>query len=48
MALNKREMWFNGIKIAFYFKKLQKIIPKASGGWRLRPQNLICDALELH
>ena len=25
MTLNTREMWSNGIKIAFYFKKLQKI-----------------------
>ena len=25
MALNKCEMWFNGIKIAFFSKKLQKI-----------------------
>ena len=25
MALNSCEMWSNGIKIAFYFKKLQKI-----------------------
>ena len=25
MALNTCEMWFNGIKIAFFIKKLQKI-----------------------
>ena len=25
MALNMRKMWFNGIKIAFFSKKLQKI-----------------------
>ena len=25
MALNMCEMWFNGIKIAFFSKKLQKI-----------------------
>ena len=25
MALNMWEMWFNGIKIAFFSKKLQKI-----------------------
>ena len=26
MALNMRKMWFNGIKIAFFSKKLQKIV----------------------
>ena len=35
MALNACQMWFNGNKIAIYFKKLQKIRPHTqdSGGW---------------
>ena len=42
MALNKCEMLFNGMKIAFFSKQLQKIAqqlglcpqtPKASGRW---------------
>ena len=36
MALNTCEMWFNGIKIAFFSKKLQK----SPNGWGLRPQTL--------
>ena len=35
MALNTCEMWSNGIKIAFFSKKLQK----SPNGWGLRPQN---------
>ena len=57
MALNTCEMWFNGIKIAFFSKKLQKIAqrlgaspqtPKASGGWGPSPQTPVCDTFELH
>ena len=56
MALNTCEMWFDGIKIAFSTKKLQKIVlrlgaiphtPKASGGWGPRPQTPTCDTFEL-
>ena len=35
MALNTSEMWFNGIKIAFF---LQKTYKKSPNGWGLRPQ----------
>ena len=48
MGLNMSEMWFNGIKIAFFSKKLQKIAhqlgasppetPKASGRWGPAPR----------
>ena len=47
MALNMCEMWFNGIKLALFSKKLQKIAkqlgasppdPKASGHWGPHPQ----------
>ena len=31
MALNTSEMWSNGIKIAFFSKKLQKNRPTAGG-----------------
>ena len=47
MALNTCKMWFNGIKIAFFSKNLQKNRPtagvfaprppKASGGWEPPP-----------
>ena len=45
MSVNTREMWSNGIKIAFSFQKLTKIaqrlgalpqIPIANGRWGLR------------
>ena len=57
MSLNESEMCSNGIKITFYFKKLQKSpsgkgarpqTPKVSGGWKLRPQTHVCDRFELH
>ena len=47
MALNMCEMWSNGIKIAYYSKKFQKLTqrleaetqtPIATGGWGLGPQ----------
>ena len=44
MALNMCEMWFNGIKIAFFFKKIAQQLglrsqtPEASGRWGPRPQ----------
>ena len=49
MALNMCEMWFNGIKIAFFSKKLQKIAqqlgasppkPPATGGPAPIPRRL--------
>ena len=49
-------MWSNGIKIALFSKKLQKIAqrlgvsppdPIASGGWGLRPQTPLCDTFDL-
>ena len=54
MALNTCELWFNGIKIAFFAQKITKIVdwlgalppdPKASGGWGPRPQTPACDTL---
>ena len=58
MALNTCEMWLNGIKIAYYYKKVTKNCPaaggfapktpKAFGGWRPRPQTPVCDTFELH
>ena len=57
MALNMCEMWFNGIKIAFFSKKLQKIAqqlgasppdPKVFGRWGPRLQTPVCDTFELH
>ena len=44
MALNMYEMWFNGIKIAFFSKKLPNSwgeAPKASGGPAPRPPSVI-------
>ena len=47
MALNMCEMWSNGIKIAFFSQKLQKIAqqlgaslsdPQSSDRWAPRPQ----------
>ena len=58
MALNMCKMWFNGIKIAFFSKKLQKIAlaagglaprppkPLATGGPIPRPP--VCDMFELN
>ena len=43
MALNTCEMWFNGIKIAFFPKKLQK----SPSDWRLCPQTPIATGLGL-
>ena len=51
------EMWFNGIKIAFFPKNYKKSpnswglrpqTPKASGGWEPHPQTPVCDMFELH
>ena len=39
MALNMCEMWFNGIKIALFSKKLQKIAQQL-GASPLDPQSL--------
>ena len=43
MALNTCEMWSNGIKIAFFSKKLQKIAQWLG----LRSQTSVCDTFEL-
>ena len=57
MALNTRELRFNGITIAFFPKNYKKSpkgmglrfqTPKASGGWGPRPQTPVCDTFELH
>ena len=54
MALNTCEMWFNGIKIAFFSKNCPTAAsfdprpPLASGCWGPRSQNLVCDTFELH
>ena len=50
MALNTWEMWSNGVKTSFFFKKLRKIaqrLPIDSGGYGLRPPTRICDTFEL-
>ena len=56
MALNTCEMRSNGIKIAFFSKKLRKIAqrpgaspphPLAFGGWELHPQTFVCDTFKL-
>ena len=56
MALNTCELWFNDIKIAFFFQKITKNRPtagglpqtfKVSGGWGPRPQTPVCDTFEL-
>ena len=59
MALNTCEMWSNWIKIAFYFKKLQKN-RQGSGGLNPKPlkppmaggffpaQTPVCNMFELH
>ena len=44
IALNMCEMWFNGIKIAFFPKNYKK--SPNSGG--LRHQTPVCDTFELH
>ena len=57
MALNMCELWFNGIKIASFAKKIQKIVLQlgvsrqtliASSGWGLRFQIPFSDTFELH
>ena len=57
MALNMCKVWFNGIKIAFFSKKLQKFAqqlgalpqtPKASGRWGPAPKPPVCGMFELH
>ena len=57
MALNTSKMWFNGIKIAFISKKLQKIAQRLGAGppvpqsfQRLGapPPDPMCDTFELH
>ena len=45
MALNMCEMLFNGIKIAFFSKKITKNRPTA-GDFAPRPP--VCDTFELH
>ena len=58
MALNMCEMWFNGIKIAFFFQKTTKNRSTA-GGFAPRPPKPpaagdpaprppVCDTFELH
>ena len=42
MALNMCEMWSNRIKIAFFFKNLQKI----ANSWGQSPQTPVCDTFE--
>ena len=42
MAANTCEMWFHGIKIAFFPKNLQK----SPGSWGLHPQTPVYDTLE--
>ena len=57
MALKMCEIQFNGIKIAFFFKKLQQIaqrlealLPDLHSLRRLGapPPDPVCDAFELH
>ena len=54
MVLNTGEMRSNGIKVAFFFQRIAQRLgaspqtPKASGGWRIRPQTPVCDTFELH
>ena len=57
MAMNTCKMWSNGIKIAFFSKKLQKIAqrlvasppdPQSLRRLGARPQTPVCDAFELH
>ena len=56
MALNMCEMWFNGINIAFFSKKLQKIVQQLGASppdpQSLRPLGASppdpCDTFELH
>ena len=38
------KVWFNGIKIAFFTKKLQKIAQQLGAS----PQTPVCDTFELH
>ena len=57
MALNMCEMLFNGIKIAFFSKKLQKIAqqpeasppdPQSLRPLRAPPPDPVCDTFELY
>ena len=57
MARNTCEMWFNGIKIAFFSKKVQKIAqrqkasppdPQSLQRLGAPPQAPVCDSFELH
>ena len=50
MALNTCKMWFNGIKIAFFPKKLQKIVQRLQSLRRLAapPPDPVCDTFEIH
>ena len=43
MALKTSEMWYNGIKVAFFSKNYEKSL----SGWGLRPQTPICYTFEL-
>ena len=45
MALNMCEMWFNGIKVVIFSKKLQKIGQQLGAS---PPEPTICDTFELH
>ena len=56
MALDTCEMWSNGIKIAFFSKKLRKIVqrlgalppgPHSLRRLGLRPQTPVCGTFEL-
>ena len=55
MAMNKCEVWFNGIKIPFFSKNLQKSpsgwglcpqTPITTGSWGIRPHTPVCDTFE--
>ena len=57
MALNTCEMWSNGIKVAFFSKKLEKIVqqlgasppdPQSLRRRGPRPQTPVCDTFEIH
>ena len=43
MALNTREMWSSGVKMAFFPKNYQNL----PCGWGRSPQTPVCDTLEL-
>ena len=54
MTLNTCEVWFNGIKIAFFPQNFQKIAqqpgasPPDQQSLRPRHQTPVCDTFELH